>query len=72
MKIQTKRKNCFRATPVGRSAYHEEKAKEHFLTHTPPEEINYCQNCTVPASKCKGKCNVKELASKNDRASIGG
>ena len=58
MKIQSKRKNCFRATPVGRSAYH--------------EEINYCEHCTVPASKCKGKCNVKALASKNDRASIGG
>lgn len=72
MKIQTKRKNCFRATPVGRSAYHEEKAKEKFFTHTPPEEINYCEHCTVPASKCKGSCNVKVLASKNDRASIGG
>lgn len=61
-----------KATPVARSAYHENRAQERYGTHTPQEEIDYCEHCTVPASKCKGSCNVKELASKNDRASVGG
>jgi hypothetical protein len=60
-----------KSTPVARSAYYETQAKRHG-SHTPQEEIDYCEHCTVPANKCKGKCNVKELASKNDRASVGG
>lgn len=56
--------------PIGRSAYHENGAKERFLTHTPKAEIDYCRACSIPVEKCKGKCNVKALAAKNDRASV--
>ena len=65
--ISEKTKNHFKTTIVARSSYHENWFHDKCMTHTPKEEIDYCQNCTVPVRLCKGSCNACAACLDNPR-----